>query len=103
MLKKIAYLGMRPMKSVSVVALAIALAGGLAAQTAWADLPNTPANVKIMDKNNNGKIEKNEYLAYMGGQFDKLAGNKGYCTFEEISSGLKKMGSAFPPVYGTSD
>lgn len=95
MLKKIAYVVMRPMKSASVVALAIALAGGLAAQTALADLPNTPANVKIMDKNKNGKIEKAEYLAYMGAQFDKAAGNKGYCTFEEISTGLRKLGTVF--------
>ena len=84
------------MKSASVVALAIALAGGLAAQTALADLPNTPANVKIMDKNKNGRIEKAEYLAYMGAQFDKLAGKKGYCTFEEVSGGLRNLGSAFP-------
>jgi len=96
MLKKISYLVMRPMKSVSIAALAIALAGGLAAQTAWADLPNTPANVKIMDQNKNGKVEKHEYLAYMGAQFDRLAGNKGYCTFEEVSQGLQKLGSAFP-------
>ncbi|OGA48862.1 MAG: hypothetical protein A3G24_07475 [Betaproteobacteria bacterium RIFCSPLOWO2_12_FULL_62_13] len=84
------------MKSASVVALAIALASGLAAETALADLPNTPANVKIMDKNKNGRIEKAEYLAYMGAQFDKLAGKKGYCTFEEVSAGLKKFGSVFP-------
>lgn len=83
-------------KSASVVALAIALAGGLAAQTAWADLPNTPANVKVMDKNKNGRIEKDEYLAYMGARFDQLAGKKGYCTFEEVSDGLRKLGSAFP-------
>lgn len=91
------------MKSASVVALAITLAGGLAAQTALADLPNTPANVKIMDKNKNGRIEKSEYLAFMGAAFDKLAGNKGYCTFEEISAGLKSMGSAFPKVPAFSD
>ncbi len=87
-------------KSASVVALAIALAGGLAAQTALADLPNTPANVKVMDKNKNGRIEKDEYLAYMGAQFDRLAGKKGYCTFEEVSDGMRKMGSAFPTGTG---
>ena len=87
---------MNLIKSASVVALAIALAGGLAAQTALADLPNTPANVKIMDKNKNSRIEKDEYLAYMGAQFDKLAGAKGYCTFAEVSDGLRKLGSTFP-------
>lgn len=87
---------MKLMKSASVVALAIVLASGLAAQTALADLPNTPANVKIMDKNKNGKIEKDEYLAYMSAQFDKAAGKKGYCTFEEISASIKNMGSVFP-------
>ena len=87
---------MNLIKSASVVALAIALAGGLAAQSALADLPNTPANVKIIDKNKNGRIEKDEYLAYMGAQFDKAAGKKGYCTFEEISDGLRKLGSTFP-------
>ena len=83
-------------KSASTIALAVALAGGLATQIALADLPNTPANVKVMDKNKNGKIEKEEYLAYMGRRFDRLAGNKGYCTFEEISTGLRNLGSAFP-------
>jgi hypothetical protein len=87
---------MNLIKSASVIALAIALAGALAAQTALADLPNTPANVKIMDKNKNGRIEKSEYLAYMGAQFDKLAGNKGYCTFEEVSGGLRGLSSTFP-------
>lgn len=91
------------MKSASVVALAIALAGGLAAQTALADLPNTPANVKVMDTNKNGRIEKNEYLAYMGVQFDRLAGKKGYCTFEEVSVGLRNLGSAFPPASSTPE
>lgn len=90
------------MKSASVVALAIALAGGLAAQTALADLPNTPANVKVIDKNKNGRIEKEEYLAYMGAQFDKLAGKKGYCTFEEVSAGLRNLGSVFPTGTGSS-
>jgi|GEM_PF-2057110 len=103
MLKKISFVAMNPMKSVSVAALAIALAGGLAVQTAWADLPNTPANVKVMDQSKDGKIQKSEYLAFMGAQFDKQAGNKGYCTFDEISAGLKKMGSAFPESYGNSD
>lgn len=84
------------LKSASVAAFAFTLAGGLAAQPALADLPNTPANVKIMDKNKNGRIEKSEYLAFMGAQFDRLAGNKGYCTYEEVSSGLRKMGSVFP-------
>ena len=93
---------MNLIKSASVVALAVALAGGLAAQTALADVPNTPANVSIMDTNKNGRIEKQEYLAYMGGQFDKLAGKKGYCTFEEVSVGLKKFGSVFPaPTVGS--
>jgi hypothetical protein len=87
---------MNLIKSASVVALAIALAGGLAAQTALADLPNTPGNVKIMDKNKDGRIGKDEYLAYMGAQFDKLAGAKGYCTFAEVSDGLRKLGSTFP-------
>ena len=87
---------MNLIKSASVVALAMALAGGLTAQTALADLPNTPANVKVMDTNKNARIEKEEYLAYMGAQFDKAAGNKGYCTFEEISTGLRNLGSVFP-------
>ena len=87
---------MNLIKSASVVALAMALAGGLAAQTALADLPNTPANVKVMDTNKNGRIEKSEYLAFMGAQFDQLAGKRGYCTFEEVSAGLKKLGSTFP-------
>jgi len=83
-------------KTASVAALALTLATGLAIPPARADLPNTPTNVKVMDKNKNGRIERTEYLAYMGAQFDQLAGSKGYCTFEEVSAGLKKLGSVFP-------
>lgn len=89
---------------VSMSALALALGGGLVAPSAWADLPNTPANVKLMDANNNGRIEKSEYLAYMGSQFDRQAGSKGYCTFDEVSTGLRSLGSVFPtPTRGPGD
>ena len=83
-------------RSAMTIVLALALAGGLTANVAYADLPNTPANVKVMDRNKNGKIEREEYLAYMGRRFDELAGGKGYCTYEEVSAGLRKLGSAFP-------
>jgi len=44
-----------------------------------------------MDTNKNGKVEKDEYLAFMAKEFDKAAGKKGYCTFEEVDKGVKEM------------
>ncbi len=85
-------------KTASAVALATMLGGGLAANTAFADLPQKPLNVKVMDTNKNGRIEKSEYLAFMGAQFEKLAGAKGYCTFQEVSDGIQRLPSAFPTV-----
>jgi len=60
-----------------------------------ADLPSKPESVKTMDTNKNGKVEKQEYLAYMGKAFDKLSGGKGYCTFAEVRFGTSVMNAAF--------
>lgn len=70
--------------------LPLALAGMLASPLALADLPqaNKPQNVREMDTNNNGRVEKEEYVAYMTRNFEKAAGSKGYCTFEEVQRGL---------------
>ena len=83
-------------KSALAIAIALALTGAFGTQSVYANVPNTPANVKVMDKNKNGKIEKEEYIAYMSRRFDELAGGKGYCTFEEVSTGLRNLGSTFP-------
>lgn len=87
---------MKLLKAASAIALASMLAGGLATNTAFADLPKKPLNVKVMDTNKNDRIEKAEYLAFMGAQFDKLAGGKGYCTYQEVADGIRNMPSAFP-------
>ena len=89
-------------KSASLVLLAMTLTG-LSVNSVLADLPSKPLSVKVMDTNKNGKIEKREYLAFMGAEFDKAAGAKGYCTFAEIRSGLKKMHSVFPDTHGVMD
>jgi hypothetical protein len=31
----------------------------------------------------------------MGAQFDKLSGAKGYCTYNEVKTGVREMSTAF--------
>lgn len=76
-------------KTVSILALTLALGGGMLATPAFADLPSKPGDIRVMDTNKNGKIEKDEYLAFMAKQFDRAAGAKGYCTFQEIIEGFR--------------
>jgi hypothetical protein len=84
-----------PIKSASVLLLAVALTGGPSVNAVLADLPSKPQSVKAMDTNRNGKIEKQEYLAFMGKAFDNLAGAKGYCTYTEVKTGLRNMSTGF--------
>lgn len=78
-------------KSVGALAAALMLVGSLAAMPARADLPRVVVDLREMDKNKNGRIEREEYLAAMAEMFDKAAGAKGYCTFEEVRTGLQKL------------
>jgi hypothetical protein len=71
-------------KSATIIALVMALGAGFTAAPAQADTPSQPWSIKAMDANKDGKVTKSEYLEFMGKQFDKSAGAKGYCTFEEI-------------------
>ncbi len=78
-------------KSVGALAAALVLVGSLAAMPARADLPRVVVDLREMDKNKNGRIERDEYLAAMAEMFDKAAGAKGYCTFEEVRTGLRQL------------
>ncbi|MCM2306666.1 MAG: hypothetical protein NDI91_04240 [Sulfuritalea sp.] len=78
-------------KSISILALSLALGGGMLATPAFAELPKGPTDVQVMDTNKNGKIEKDEYIAFHSKMFDKAAGAKGYCTFEEIKKGFRDL------------
>ncbi len=78
-------------KSVGALAAALMLVGSLAAMPARADLPRVVVDLREMDKNKNGRIERDEYLAAMAEMFDKAAGAKGYCTFEEVRTGLRQL------------
>ncbi|MBT0960295.1 hypothetical protein [Denitromonas iodatirespirans] len=78
-------------KNSTMVVLAMLLGAGLVASPAHAELPKQSRNVAVMDTNKDGKIDRGEYLGYMGAQFDKRAGTKGYCTFEEVSEGAKNF------------
>jgi hypothetical protein len=78
-------------KSITTAAMSIALLGGFVATPALADLPKAPAKISVMDTNNNGRIEKDEFLAYMSSAFDQRAGTKGYCTFEEVQAGFDDL------------
>jgi len=82
-------------KSASALAIIAALSTGFMATSAHADLPKQPVSVKVMDTDKNGKIEKAEYLAFMGKEFDRLAAGKGYCTFEEIAQGFDDMNKIY--------
>jgi hypothetical protein len=75
-------------KSVSILALSLALAGGMIATPAFA-ADNSAEMMKMMDTNNNGKIEKDEYLAYQSKMFDKMAGTKGYITAPEAMKSFR--------------
>jgi len=83
----------------TTVALAMLLGAGLLASPVHAELPKEPRNVAVMDANKDGKIDRDEYLDYMGTQFDKRAGTKGYCTFEEVSEGAKDIWELFGRNY----
>lgn len=82
-------------KKSTMVALAMLLGAGLVASPVYAELPKQTRNVAVMDTNKDGKIDRDEYLGYMGAQFDKRAGTKGYCTFEEVSEGAKSIWEQF--------
>lgn len=88
---------MKLARILSVTALSVAFAGGMVAAPAYADLPKGPAAISVIDSNKNGRIEKDEYLSYMGAEFDKTAGAKGYCTFEEVAAGFKAMAKMIEP------
>jgi hypothetical protein len=82
---------MKLSKIASAIALGVALAGG-SVGSALADVPaNSP--VWSMDVNKDKKVTKEEYLAFYAKMFDKAAGKKGYCTYEEIQNYLDN------PVY----
>jgi hypothetical protein len=70
-------------KSATAIALLMALGAGFAATPALADLPSKQ-DVKEVDANKDGKVSKQEFLAFMGKRFEQTAGAKGYCTYEEI-------------------
>ena len=84
----------------SNIALALLLTGGLMAAPAFAELPAKPGNVAAIDSNADGRIEKQEYLAYMGAQFDKRAASKGYCTYEEVESNTRNGFDVWGPNIG---
>lgn len=73
---------MNTRKSVSILALSLALAGGMIATPAFS-ADHSSDMMKMMDTNKNGKIEKDEYIAYQSKVYDKMAGTKGYITVEE--------------------
>ena len=87
---------MKLMKPISALAVVLALgAGSLVTSTAFADLPKAPSKISVIDTNKNGKIEKSEFLAHMSASFDKAAGAKGYCTYEEVQQGFADMRNNF--------
>ncbi|HRP95080.1 MAG TPA: hypothetical protein PL143_02415 [Rhodocyclaceae bacterium] len=87
---------MKLFKSLLTAALATAFLGGAVAPV-FAELPKEPKNISVMDTNNNGRIEKDEFLAYMSTSFDELAGDKGYCTFEEVKLGFERLNEMIAP------
>ena len=84
---------MKLINSASAVAMALALSGGLVSSPAWADLPSQTGDIRVIDTNKNKRVEKDEYLAFMAKEFNKTAGKKGYCTFEEVDQAFRSMPS----------
>ncbi|MBW6493888.1 MAG: hypothetical protein K0B16_04930 [Burkholderiaceae bacterium] len=83
------------MKPLSAPALVLAFGGGTLTTSAYAALPSVPGKTSVIDANKNGKIEKTEFVAYMSKAFDKAAGGKGYCTYEEIQSAYQNVQDNF--------
>lgn len=81
---------MKLASTLSATALTLALIGGIASPSAFAEVPKTPKDIAAMDTNKNGRIEKDEYVKAMSAEFDKTAGSKGYCTFEEVAEGWRQ-------------
>ncbi|MBL8416295.1 MAG: hypothetical protein JNM42_17840 [Propionivibrio sp.] len=76
-------------KSVSIVALSLALAGGMIATPAFA-ADNSADMMKMMDTNKNGMIEKDEYLAYHSKVFDKMpVDKKGGATMQDVMKSFR--------------
>jgi len=75
-------------KSVSILALSLALAGGMIATPAFADKMDDMT--KMMDTNKNGMIEKDEYLAYHSKVFDKMpVDKKGGATMKDVMKSFR--------------
>jgi len=75
-------------KSVSILAVSLALAGGMFATPAFADKMDDMT--KMMDTNKNGMIEKDEYLAYHSKVFDKMAADKkGQATMKDVMKSFR--------------
>lgn len=60
-------------KVVVIVAVLTALATPASPQTPHSKADaNTVQLLQLMDKNNNGKVSRAEFMAYMSGEFDRL-------------------------------
>lgn len=81
----------------SAAVVTLALIGGMTSPSAFADVPKAPKDIAAMDTNKNGRIEKEEYVKAMAAEFDKTAGSKGYCSFEEVAEGWRQRALAIQP------
>jgi hypothetical protein len=81
------------------MSMTIALAGGIGAGTATAAemMENNPKNIEtVMDSNQDGRIDRDEFIRYQGRMFDRMAGTRGYAMPAEVSKMMKDFGSVFP-------
>lgn len=81
---------MRFASTLSAAAVTLAVIGGIASPSAFADVPKAPKDIAAMDTNKNGRIEKDEDVKAMSAEFDKTARSKGYCTFEKVAEGWRQ-------------
>ena len=70
-------------KSLSILALSLALGGGMIATPSFA-ADNSADMMKMMDTNKNGMVEKDEYIAYHSKMFDKMAGTKSNLSSQDV-------------------
>lgn len=87
---------MNTTKIFGALALVALLGTGVSAAPAFADVPSIPRNIKAMDANKDGRIDREEYLTFLSERFDEAAGSKGYCTFEEVRQGFDWMDLDLP-------
>lgn len=90
--------------ALAMIATAPAIAAGPVTQGELAGQFWTAPMMKAMDANKDGMVSRDEYLSYMGAQFDRMDVGKKKILTEQQFTDKKMMSSTFPaPTAGTAN